>query len=106
MIRSLANLTAHKRSYCLERYEDDDDDNDDDDDDGDDNDDNLIMIRYEDVSHVFSSKAGAEAAGLQTVIVEGEVVETIAPGDIDTENYSPSLGSASQGLTVSNTSLF
>ena len=67
----------------------------------------VIMIRYEDVSHVFSSKAGAEAAGLQTVIVEGEVVETIAPGDIDTENYSPSLGSASQALTVvSNTSLF
>ena len=65
----------------------------------------IIMIRYEDVSHVFSSKAGAEAAGLQTVIVEGEVVETIAPGDIDTENYSPSLGSASQALTVSNTSL-
>ena len=40
IFRSLANLTAHKRSYCLERYEDDDDDNDDDDDDGDDNDDN------------------------------------------------------------------
>ena len=29
IFRSLANLTAHKRSYCLERYEDDDDDNDD-----------------------------------------------------------------------------
>ena len=65
--RSLANLVAHKRSFCLERYEE--------------------------VNHVYSSKAGAEAASLQTVIVEGEMVETVIPEDnTDTENYSPSLG--------------
>ena len=63
----MANLTAHKRSYCLEKYEE--------------------------VNHVFSSKAGAEAASLKTVIVEGEVVETVIPEDnTDTENFSPSLG--------------
>lgn len=64
MFRSLANLTAHKRSYCLEKYEE--------------------------VNHVFSSKAGAEAASLRTVIVEGELVETVIPED-NTENLSPSL---------------
>jgi len=66
MFRSLANLVAHKRSFCLERYEE--------------------------VNHVFSSKAGAEAASLKTVIVEGETVETVIPEEnTDTENYSPSL---------------
>ena len=65
MFRSLANLTAHKRSYCLEKYEE--------------------------VNHVFSSKAGAEAASLRTVIVEGELVETVIPEE-NTENLSPSLG--------------
>ena len=63
--RSLANLTAHKRSYCLEKYEE--------------------------INHVFSSKAGAEAASLRTVIVEGELVETVIPEE-NTENLSPSLG--------------
>ena len=67
LFRSLANLVAHKRSFCLERYEE--------------------------VNHVFSSKAGAEAASLKTVIVEGETVETvISEENTDTENYSPSLG--------------
>ena len=65
LFRSLANLTAHKRSYCLEKYEE--------------------------VNHVFSSKAGAEAASLRTVIVEGELVETVIPEE-NTENLSPSLG--------------
>ena len=42
---------------------------------------------------MYSSKAGAEAASLKTVIVEGEMVETVIPEDnTDTENYSPSLG--------------
>ena len=67
LTRSLANLTAHKRSYCLEKFED--------------------------VTHIFSSKANCEAAQLRTVIVEGETIETVVPEDnLDTENYSPSLG--------------
>jgi len=66
MFRSLANLTAHKRSYCLDKFED--------------------------VTHIFSSKANCEAAQLRTVIVEGETIETVVPEDnLDTENYSPSL---------------
>ena len=65
--RSLANLTAHKRSYCLDKFED--------------------------VTHIFSSKVNCEAAQLRTVIVEGETIETVVPEDnLDTENYSPSLG--------------
>lgn len=66
MFRSLANLTAHKRSYCLDKFED--------------------------VTHIFSSKVNCEAAQLRTVIVEGETIETVVPEDnLDTENYSPSL---------------
>ena len=71
LFRSLANLVAHKRSFCLERYEE--------------------------VNHVFSSKEGVEAANLKTVIVEGEMVETVIPEEnTDTENYSPSLGRTSE----------
>jgi len=67
MFRSLANLTAHKRSYCIERYED--------------------------VTHVFSNKIEKiQSSNLKTVIVEGETVETVNPEDCpDEENYSPSL---------------
>ena len=66
MYRSLANLTAHKRSYCFERFED--------------------------VNHVFSSKKSSEAAQLQTVVVEGEPVESVVPeASWDVENYAPSL---------------
>ena len=48
-------------------------------------------MAVKEVNHVFSSKAGAEAASLRTVIVEGETVETVIPED-NTENLSPSLG--------------
>jgi len=66
MFRSLANLTAHKRSYCLENFND--------------------------VNHVHSSKSGTEAANLQTVIIEAEPIETVIPEPSwDIENYSPSL---------------
>jgi len=66
MFRSLANLTAHKRSYCIERFED--------------------------VNHVFSSKKSTEAAQLQTVVIEGEPVESVIPEPSwDIENYAPSL---------------
>ena len=46
--RSLANLTAHKRSYCQEKFES--------------------------VTHVFDTMAGVEAAQLQTVLVQAEEV--------------------------------
>ena len=73
--RSLANLTAHKRSYCLDKFED--------------------------VTHIFSSKGNCEAAQLRTVIVEGETIETVVPEDnLDTENYSPSLGSFDFVFTI------
>ena len=68
--RSLANLTAHKRSYCLEKFEN--------------------------VTHVFSSKANCQSANLKTVIIEGETIDTVVPEDtLDEENYSPSLGELS-----------
>ena len=44
----MANLTAHKRSYCQERFES--------------------------VTHVFDTMAGVEAAQLQTVLVQAEEV--------------------------------
>jgi len=66
MFRSLANLTAHKRSYCIEHFED--------------------------VNHIFSSKKSSEAAQLQTVVIEGEPVESVIPEPSwDIENYAPSL---------------
>jgi len=66
MFRSVANLTAHKRSYCIENFED--------------------------VNHIFSSKKGSEAAQLQTVVIEGEPVESVIPEPSwDIENYAPSL---------------
>eukprot|EP00092_Neocalanus_flemingeri_P039851 GFUD01043402.1.p1 GENE.GFUD01043402.1~~GFUD01043402.1.p1 ORF type:complete len:648 (-),score=155.03 GFUD01043402.1:902-2845(-) len=66
MFRSLANLTAHKRSYCIEHFED--------------------------VNHIFSSKKSSEAAQLQTVVIEAEPVETVIPEPSwDIENYAPSL---------------
>ena len=68
--RSLANLTAHKRSYCIDKYDD--------------------------VTHVFNNKTNVTAANLKTVIVEGETVNTVTPADTeDLENYSPSLGTIS-----------
>ena len=64
--RSVANLTAHKRSYCIEHFED--------------------------VNHIFSCKKGSEAAQLQTVVIEGEPVESVIPEPSwDIENYAPSL---------------
>jgi len=64
--RSLANLTAHKRSYCQEKFEG--------------------------VSHVFDTMAGVEAAQLQTVLVQAEEVDAECPeADWNIENYSPSL---------------
>jgi len=66
MFRSVANLTAHKRSYCIENFED--------------------------VNHVFSSKKSSEAAQLQTVVIEGEPIESVIPEPSwDIENYAPSL---------------
>merc|ERR1719347_25322 len=66
MFRSLANLTAHKRSYCFERFRD--------------------------VNHAYSSKISTEAAQLQTVVIEAEPIETvIKEPDWNIENYSPSL---------------
>ena len=57
--RSLANLTAHKRSYCQERFES--------------------------VTHVFDTMAGVEAAQLQTVLVQAEQVPILIP--ITTNNH-------------------
>jgi len=66
MFRSVANLTAHKRSYCIEHFED--------------------------VNHIFSCKKGSQAAQLQTVVIEGEPVESVIPEPSwDIENYAPSL---------------
>ena len=66
IFRSLANLTAHKRSFCNEQFED--------------------------VTHVFDTKDGAEAAQLQTVMVQAEEVDAICPApEWDVESYSPSL---------------
>lgn len=66
MFRSVANLTAHKRSYCYELFED--------------------------VNHIYSSKTGTEAAQLQTVVIEGEPIESVIPEPSwDIENYAPSL---------------
>lgn len=66
MFRSVANLTAHKRSYCIERFED--------------------------VNHVFNFKKSSEAAQLQTVVIEGEPIESVIPEPSwDIENYAPSL---------------
>jgi len=64
--RSLANLIAHKRSYCQEKFEG--------------------------VAHVFDTMAGVEAAQLQTVVVQAEEVDAVCPeADWNIENYSPSL---------------
>ena len=54
--RSLANLVAHKRSFCLERYEE--------------------------VNHVYSSKAGAEAASLNPFLPRADIMRvSLAPPD-------------------------
>ena len=44
------------------------------------------------MQHVFDTKAGVEAAQLQTVVVQAEEVDAVFPeSQWDVQNYSPSL---------------
>ena len=67
VFRSLANLIAHKRTFC--------------------------KAKYDSVQHMYQDKEGTEAANLQTVIIEAEPVECVASAqaDHDLTSYSPSV---------------
>jgi len=66
MFRSLANLIAHKRSFCKQQYRQ--------------------------VKHVYEDPDNTKSCDLETVFIEAEPVETvIPPEEWDVENYAPSL---------------
>jgi len=67
IFRSLANLIAHKKTFC--------------------------KTKYNDVLHMYKDKEGAVAANMQTVVIEAEPVECVEPAQEahTLENYSPSL---------------
>lgn len=66
MFRSLANLIAHKRSYCCHQY---------------------LKIQ-----HVYSEKIGKDFSSSQTIFIESEPLDMVLPEDVwDADQFSESL---------------
>ena len=65
VFRSIANLVAHKRTFC--------------------------KGRYQGVLHLYQDKEGLDAAEMQTVVIEAEPVECVVDQDKwKLEDYAPS----------------
>merc|ERR1711872_190213 len=65
MFRSLANLIAHKRSFCRNKYAE--------------------------VDHIYTDKTGKDVSFSQKVYIENEKFETVVPDEVfDLDQYAPS----------------